>query len=54
MVGDKNHIPEVIRFCQKSRIVHVHAKDAHMDGQHARWGPLGTRRVVEGTNPGAS
>ena len=29
----------------KDRIVHVHAKDCHMDGQKAIWGPLGTRGI---------
>jgi len=29
----------------KDRIVHVHAKDCHMDGPKPIWGPLGTRAV---------
>jgi sugar phosphate isomerase/epimerase len=29
----------------KDRIVHVHAKDCHMEGHRPIWGPLGTRHV---------
>ena len=29
----------------KRRIVHVHAKDCHMEGTKPVWGPLGTRTV---------
>lgn len=29
----------------KDRIVHVHAKDCHMDGHKPVWGPVGTRDV---------
>jgi len=27
------------------RIVHVHAKDCHMEGHTPVWGPLGTRAI---------
>jgi len=29
----------------KDRIIHVHAKDCHMDGLKPVWGPLGTRSI---------
>ncbi len=29
----------------KNRVVHVHAKDLHMEGEKPVWGPLGTRKV---------
>lgn len=33
------------RLLPKDRIVHVHAKDCHMEGHKPVWGPLGTRSV---------
>jgi sugar phosphate isomerase/epimerase len=37
--------PHGYELLPKDRIVHVHAKDCHMDGHTPVWGPLGTRHV---------
>ncbi len=45
MVAGEAPFPEGYSRLPKSRIVHVHAKDCHMENGSAVWGPLGTRRV---------
>lgn len=45
MVGGETPFPDGYNALPKDRIVHVHAKDCHMDGLKPVWGPLGTRRV---------
>jgi L-ribulose-5-phosphate 3-epimerase len=45
MVGGENPFPYGYGLLPKDRIVHVHAKDCHMDGHKPIWGPLGTRSV---------
>jgi L-ribulose-5-phosphate 3-epimerase len=37
--------PHGYNLLPKDRIVHVHAKDCHMEGHKPVWGPLGTRAV---------
>jgi L-ribulose-5-phosphate 3-epimerase len=44
-VSGENPFPEGYRLLPVDRIVHVHAKDCHMEGHKAIWGPLGTRSV---------
>ncbi len=45
MVGGENPFPHGYGLLPPKRIVHVHAKDCHMDGHKPVWGPLGTRHV---------
>jgi L-ribulose-5-phosphate 3-epimerase len=45
MVGGENPFPYGYGLLPKDRIVHVHAKDCHMEGHTPVWGPLGTRVV---------
>jgi sugar phosphate isomerase/epimerase len=45
LVGGETPFPEGYAQLPKSRIVHVHAKDCHMDRHKPVWGPLGTRSV---------
>jgi L-ribulose-5-phosphate 3-epimerase len=45
LVGGESPYPSGYNILPKDRIVHVHAKDCHMEGHNAIWGPLGTRRV---------
>ena len=45
MVGGENPFPYGYGLLPKDRIVHVHAKDCHMEGIKPVWGPLGTRSV---------
>ncbi len=45
MVGGENPFPHGYSLLPAKRIVHVHAKDCHMDGHKPVWGPLGTRHV---------
>ena len=45
MVGGENPFPYGYGLLPKDRIVHVHAKDCHMEGHKPVWGPLGTRSV---------
>ncbi len=44
-VGGEAPYPHGYNLLPKGRIVHVHAKDCHMDGHKPVWGPLGTRQV---------
>jgi len=45
MVGGENPFPHGYGLLPIDRIVHVHAKDCHMEGHKPVWGPLGTRSV---------
>jgi sugar phosphate isomerase/epimerase len=45
MVGGENPFPQGYKALPVDRIVHVHAKDCHMEGHKPIWGPLGTRSV---------
>ena len=45
LVGGETPYPYGYGLLPKDRIVHVHAKDCHMDGHKPVWGPLGTRAV---------
>jgi sugar phosphate isomerase/epimerase len=45
LVGGENPFPYGYGLLPKDRIVHVHAKDCHMEGHKPIWGPLGTRSV---------
>ena len=45
MVGGENPFPHGYGLLPPKRIVHVHAKDCHMEGHKPVWGPLGTRHV---------
>lgn len=45
LVGGENPFPYGYGLLPKDRIVHVHAKDCHMEGHKPIWGPLGTRHV---------
>ena len=45
LVGGEEPFPLGYNLLPKNRIVHVHAKDCHMEGHKPIWGPLGTRNV---------
>ena len=44
-VSGENPFPYGYRLLPVDRIVHVHAKDCHMEDHRPVWGPLGTRAV---------
>jgi sugar phosphate isomerase/epimerase len=44
-VSGENPFPSGYGLLPHERIVHVHAKDCHMEGHKPIWGPLGTRGV---------
>ena len=44
-VAGENPYPDGYRLLPPDRIVHVHAKDCHLEGHTPVWGPLGTRAV---------
>lgn len=44
-VSGENPFPHGYGLLPKDRIVHVHAKDCHMEGHKPVWGPLGTRDI---------
>jgi sugar phosphate isomerase/epimerase len=44
-VSGENPFPLGYGFLPPARIVHVHAKDCHMEGHTPVWGPLGTRAI---------
>lgn len=46
LVAGEQPFPEGYARLPKSRIVHVHAKDCHMENGSPVWGPLGTRHVL--------
>lgn len=45
LVSGEDPYPGGYSLLSKDRIVHVHAKDCHMEGDTAVFGPLGTRHV---------
>lgn len=45
LVAGENPYPNGYGLLPRERIIHVHAKDCHMDGHKPVWGPLGTRTV---------
>ncbi|MFL6414289.1 MAG: sugar phosphate isomerase/epimerase family protein [Bryobacteraceae bacterium] len=45
LVAGEDPVPYGYEMLPKSRIVHVHAKDCHMENGRPVWGPLGTRAV---------
>jgi sugar phosphate isomerase/epimerase len=45
LVGGEEPFPHGYGLLPANRIVHVHAKDCHMEGHRPIWGPLGTRSV---------
>jgi L-ribulose-5-phosphate 3-epimerase len=45
LVGGETPFPGGYKAIPADRIVHVHAKDCHMEGHKPIWGPLGTRSV---------
>ena len=45
MAAGEDPFPGGYSYLPKNRIVHVHAKDCHMEGHTPIWGPLGTRKV---------
>jgi L-ribulose-5-phosphate 3-epimerase len=44
-VSGENPFPKGYELLPPERIVHVHAKDCHMEGNSPAWGPLGTRAI---------
>ena len=44
-VSGENPFPHGYGLLPKDRIIHVHAKDCHMEGDKPIWGPVGTRQV---------
>jgi len=44
-VAGENPFPHGYRLLPHDRIVHVHAKDCHLEGGKPEWGPLGTRAI---------
>src|SRR6266566_8605750 len=44
-VSGENPYPDRYRKLPVSRIVHVHAKDCHVDGHKPIWGPLGEQGI---------
>ena len=46
LVGGENPFPGGYSLLPKGRIVHVHAKDCHMENGQPIWGPLGTRSIL--------
>jgi L-ribulose-5-phosphate 3-epimerase len=45
LVSGESPFPGGYEKLPRDRIVHVHAKDCHMEGHKPIWGPLGTRSV---------
>lgn len=45
LVAGERPFPDGYALLPKNRIVHVHAKDCHMENGKPVWGPLGTRHV---------
>jgi L-ribulose-5-phosphate 3-epimerase len=44
-VAGEDPFPKGYRLLPANRIVHVHAKDCHLEGHTPIWGPLGTRAI---------
>lgn len=45
LVAGENPFPDGYRQLPPGRVVHVHAKDCHMEGHKPVFGPLGTRAI---------
>jgi L-ribulose-5-phosphate 3-epimerase len=45
LVSGETPFPAGYDLLPKDRVIHVHAKDCHMDGHKPVWGPVGTRDV---------
>jgi L-ribulose-5-phosphate 3-epimerase len=45
LVAGEDPVPGGYASLPKERIVHVHAKDCHIEGDKPIWGPLGTRSI---------
>lgn len=45
LVSGETPFPGGYGLLPKDRVIHVHAKDCHMDGHKPVWGPVGTRDV---------
>lgn len=45
LVAGEDPFPSGYSMLPRKRIVHVHAKDCHMESDRPVWGPLGTRTV---------
>ncbi|MGZ6252609.1 MAG: sugar phosphate isomerase/epimerase family protein [Candidatus Binataceae bacterium] len=45
LVAGENPFPDGYRMLPPDRIVHVHAKDCHVQGYTPEWGPLGTLAI---------
>ncbi len=45
LVGGESPFPDGYKLLPADRIIHVHAKDCHMEGHKPIFGPLGTRAV---------
>lgn len=45
LVAGEDPVPYGYGLLPKARIIHVHAKDCHMENGKPVWGPLGTRAV---------
>jgi sugar phosphate isomerase/epimerase len=45
LVSGEDPFPHGYRLLPPDRIVHVHAKDCHMEGHKPVWGPVGTRAI---------
>lgn len=45
LVAGEEPFPQGYSRLPQERIIHVHAKDCHMEGERPVWGPLGTRKV---------
>jgi L-ribulose-5-phosphate 3-epimerase len=45
LVAGEDPVPYGYDMLPKARIIHVHAKDCHMENGKPIWGPLGTRAV---------
>ena len=46
LVAGENPFPGGYSLLPKARIVHVHAKDCHIEDGQPVWGPVGTRHVL--------
>ncbi|HSU58556.1 MAG TPA: sugar phosphate isomerase/epimerase family protein [Bryobacteraceae bacterium] len=45
LIAGEDPFPGGYSLLRKDRIVHIHAKDCHMEGDTPVFGPLGTRRI---------
>jgi L-ribulose-5-phosphate 3-epimerase len=45
LIAGENPFPDGYRMLPPDRIIHVHAKDCHVQDHKPEWGPLGTRAI---------